>query len=129
MVPEPKGKTTLNSYIKPRGRAKETNEDSQFKKVTRNPTAKEIKILVSLLIAKATETTMENHFYSIGGDIRIQTDGGAVGSDTTGEESRLYMLIWDKTLLGKLKSLGIILDLYDRYVDDETIITRVIRKG
>ena len=80
MIPCPKGKT-VRSWSVPKRRAQETNGDLQFIEPLRNPTAKEVRILISLIIAN--ETTMENHFYSIGGDIQLQTEGGAIGSDTT----------------------------------------------
>ena len=47
----------------------------------------------------------------------------------TGEIASVYMILWDKILVTKCRSLGISLDLYDRYVDDETVVTRVIGKG
>ena len=63
------------------------------------------------------------------GNIHRQTEGGAIGSDLTGEEARLYMLLWDNKLVGKCKDLGILMDLYKRYVDDMTIVMRAIGKG
>ena len=72
---------------------------------------------------------MSNHFYTIDGSVRRQTDGGAIGSDETGENSRVFMLLWDNRLILKCKSLGISIDLYNRYVDDQTIVMRAIGKG
>ena len=72
---------------------------------------------------------MSHHYYTIGGNIHRQTEGGAIGSDLTGEEARLYMLLWDNKLVGKCKDLGILMDLYKRYVDDMTIVMRAIGKG
>ena len=61
---------------------------------------------------------MENHFYRIDTHIRRQREGGAIGSDATGECARLYMLSWDRKFLKRLKDLGIRTELYCRYVDD-----------
>ena len=72
---------------------------------------------------------MENHFYTIGGDIRLQSNGGAIGSDLTGECARLYMMQWDEKLKLKLRKLGIILDMYTRYVDDMILVMRAVGKG
>ena len=40
----------------------------------------------------------------------------------TGEVSRNSMILWDTKLMSLCKSLGINLDLYDRYVDYKTIV-------
>ena len=77
----------------------------------------------------ATKTTMNNHFYTINSEIRRQKEGGAIGSDATGECSRLYMLTWDKKYTTKLRNLGIQTKLYTRYVDDVVCILPPINPG
>ena len=72
---------------------------------------------------------MDNHFYMVGGDIRRQTKGGAIGSDLTGETALLYMLTWDKRFISKLKKLGIALDMFRRYVDDIIVFLHPVRLG
>lgn len=42
VIPIPKSKMTLHTFINPRNRAKETNGDSQFSEVNRQPTRDEI---------------------------------------------------------------------------------------
>ena len=111
------------------GRARETGGNSQFHRTEREPTEKEIKKLVGLVAASAVETCMSNHFYTVGGEVRLQTEGGAIGSDLTGEVSRLYMLQWDHKLREKCRKLGIIMDLYRRYVDDMLIVMRAVGRG
>ena len=81
------------------------------------------------MASAGVKTVMSNHFYTIGGIIRKQTDGGAIGSDMTGEMSCVYMLEWDDIFTRKCIDAGIPPDMYERYVDDETIISRVINKG
>ena len=81
------------------------------------------------MAASAVGVVMENHFYTIGGDIRRQEEGGSIGSDLTGEVARLYMLEWDQVYIHLLRKLGISLDLFSRYVDDMVIILRAIGKG
>ena len=66
---------------------------------------------------------------SSGDEVMVQSEGGAIGSHMTGEISRISMILWDKILIAKCKSLGITVDMYDRYVDDETVVTRVLSKG
>ena len=95
----------------------------------RNPTENEKRSLIGLLAASAVEVVMKNHFYTIGDEIRRQTEGGSIGSDLTGEAARLYMLQWDKAFLDILKITGLKLDLYSRYVDDMVLVTRAIGKG
>ena len=83
----------------------------------------------SLLVAAGVEVVMYHHYYTIGGQIRRQTDGGAIGSDMTGEVTRVYMLDWDDIFISRCKSKGIQLDMYERYVDDETIVCAPINRG
>ena len=129
VVPTPKTKTTLNSFIAQRGTARKTNGDSQFVPAERLPDCEETKRLIGLLCSETVKTCMMSHFYTIGGDIRKQSEGGSIGSDLTGECARLVMIQWDDKLIAKLKDLGICVDMYSRYVDDMVIIMRPIGKG
>ena len=129
VVPVPKSTTTFKSFITPRGTARDTGGNSQFTAPRRVPTVNEVRKLIGLLCADATYTCMNNHFYTIGGEVRVQSDGGSIGSDLTGEVARVYMLLWDQRLINKCKSLGINLDSYSRYVDDQLLIMRTIGKG
>ena len=112
VVPKPKRTTTFRSFIHPQKTSKKTGDDSQFESVRRQPTLKEKKCLIGLLAASTVEVVMANHFYTIGDEIRRQTEGGSIGSDLTGEVARLYMLQWDKTFMEISKVIGIKLDLY-----------------
>ena len=47
----------------------------------------------------------------------------------TGDNSRLYMMNWDRKYRSKLKKLGITLKLYMIYVDDTVIVTNTINMG
>ena len=129
VVPRPKPRTTFRSFVNPTKKSKQTNGDSQFFRVVRHPTEKEIVRLIGMIAANATTTCMSNHFFTIGGEIRIQEDGGSIGSDLTGEVARDYMLLWDEKLLQKCKTLGFLFDLQSRYVNDMIFIMRPIGKG
>ena len=59
--------------------------------------------MLGLMAASAVEFCMGEHFYTIGGDIRRQEEGGAIGSDLTGELARVYMLQWDQKFLVKVR--------------------------
>ena len=85
--------------------------------------------MIGMIAATATTQCMSNHFYTIGGEIRVQEDGGSIGSDLTGEVARNFMLLWDQKLLHKCKMLGILFDLQSRYVDNMLIVMRAIGNG
>ena len=86
-------------------------------------------MMIALALARAVTTCMASHFYTFGGAIHRQEDGGAIGSDLTGDIARNVMSIWDLTFLKTLESLGIIIDLYKRYVDDQLEICPPINPG
>ena len=129
VVPHPKGKTTFRSYSAPRDNAKTTDGDSQFTGETRRPSQKETRRLIGLMAATTVELCMRSHFYTIGGNIRVQSEGGAIGSDLTGETSKVVMNDWDSRFLRMIKKFGIKLDLYRRHVDDIVILTPHIKAG
>ena len=60
-----------------------------------------------MMTAQTVEFCMSNHFYTIGGDIRQQSDGGSIGSNLTGEVTRIYMLQWEEILKKKCKKAGL----------------------
>ena len=92
VIPIPKTKTTLKSFTDPRDRGKATDNDSQFTGVTRFPMEKEVKSVIGLLVVEGVDIVMSNHYYTIGDIIRRQEEGGAIGSDMTGEVTRTYMI-------------------------------------
>ena len=75
--------------------------------------------MIALALGSTIEKCMSNHYYSFGGHLHRQSEGGAIGSDLTGEIARDVMTLWDKQFLSMLKKLRIIIDLYGRYVDDQ----------
>ena len=129
VVPIPKATTTLNSFVNPTGRAKATNGETQFLPVLRQPDKGEIKKLIGLAISVASSVCMDNHYYTIDGLIRRQKEGGAIGSELTGENSRVYMSCWDRRFINKLKKLGIKTVLYTHYVDDVVCALEGISAG
>ena len=58
------------------------------------------------------EQCMSQHFYTIGGEIRVQYVRGSIGSDLIGEVTRVYMLQWDRELVRRCRKAGIQIDLY-----------------
>ena len=106
-VPVPKGTTTLNSFTNPKGKAKDTNGDSLFHMTETEPNENQVTRMIALATANTVKECMSNHYYTFNGDIRRQKEGGAIGSDLTGETSRVVMVDIDSRILKKLKVLGI----------------------
>ena len=104
-------------------------EKSQFIPASKEPTKEQIKKLIGIAISVGSDVSMENHVYSIDGEVRRQLKGGAIGSVLTGDNSRLCMMNWDRKYRSKLKKLEITLKLYMIYVDDPVIVTKMINKG
>ena len=82
----------------------------------------EVRALIALALSKSIKVIMKNHFYSIGGQIYRQKDGGCIGMDLTVELASIYMSLWDQHFLSLCKKLGLKIDLYKRYVDDILVI-------
>ena len=72
---------------------------------------------------------MNNNFYSIGRDIRVQKDCSSIGSHLIGEVALIYMLLQDERLLSKCKNLGITMDNYSHHVDDQLSVMHAIGRG
>ena len=129
VLPVPKGTTTFHSFTNPKKRARETNGDNQYHEPLRNPTKEEIQQCIGIMVSETVKICMSNHYYTIGGQIRVQSTGGAIGSDLTGEVTRVYMLQWDNELRKRCKRASITIDLYRRYVDDMILVMRPISPG
>ena len=72
---------------------------------------------------------MDQHFYTFGGKLHKQTDGGTIGTDIAGEVARNVMSVWDTVFLKRLKEVGIHMDLYKRYMDDQLDVCAPINPG
>ena len=72
---------------------------------------------------------MRNHFYTINGEIRRQSDGSPIGLDISVEITGLYMSSWDRKFLSLCKRTGLKILLYKRYVDDTVILLKEINPG
>ena len=108
-VPPAKGTTTLHSLT--------TNEhQGQFYPAEQPPEAmseEEKSLAHGWAITKALETTYQNHFYTVGGDVHHQSDGGPQGLDTAVEGSELYMVAFDDKFLKLAQAVGLVILLYD----------------
>ena len=122
----PKVRTTLNSFIK---RQAENQFQGPPLEPAGNLTVDLTRRLLAIAASRSVKTVMENHYFTIGGNIYKQTDGSAIGLDISVETASLYMSSWDATFLSRLNRLGIKTELYKRYVDDIVIILRGINQG
>ena len=74
-------------------------------------------------------TSMNNHLYSFGGKVYIQTSGGPIGLRFTACLAAVLMKIWDRAWLDLLEREGIETLLYKRYVDDSRNLLCPIAEG
>ena len=61
---------------------------------------------------------MKNHTYEFANTIRKQREGGPIGLDLTGTIAKIFMKWWDRQLLGKMEDAGMVIKMYERYIDD-----------
>ena len=89
------------------GQHNEAHKEDPFSKPVRNPTSVEKRNMLSKSVEIMIITSLENHVYKFGNEIRRQKEGWPIGLALTGEIAECYMINWDKLFLKKLKSLGI----------------------
>ena len=75
------------------------------------------------------KTTMFNHHYIVGEEIRRQLDGGPIGSELTGAVARAYMIWWDDQFMRKCQDAGVLIEMYERYIDDGNICAEATEIG
>ena len=122
----PKPRTTLASWMK---RKSETQFLGPPKRTVGELTPQDLRVMLGLASSRSTRHVMMNHFFSINGQIYRQRDGSPIDKDLSVEGASLYMILWDKKFMKKLKTLGINLGLYKRYVDDIVVGLRGISPG
>jgi hypothetical protein len=105
------------------------NEDRRWepwrKSITKPTEESEKKRMISFALGVAMKTTLKNHIFKFGSEIRKQQNGGAIGVKAAGDIAGLFMVWWDRTFMELAKD---ILKMYCRYVDDEPLVAKVIPK-
>ena len=86
------------------------------------PDDKQVRAMLALAIANSVEVAIINHYYRFGGQIRKQKTGGTNGAELTGEVSRDVITIWDSRFIDRVRILGIKLEIYKHFVDDDLIV-------
>ena len=74
--------------------------------------------MIAWTIAIAVETSMSNHMYRFDGKFYHQKDGGPIGDELTQAAARMVMVWFDRRMIDRCQTLGIVLPYYTRYVDD-----------
>ena len=98
-----------------------------WEEAEREPTEDEKRQMMKESLKIAMETIMNNHTYKFEDVIRKQKEGGAIGSDLTGEMTRIFMRWWDRQIIEKLNKVGIKVLLYKRYVDDINMVVEILK--
>ena len=74
------------------------------------------------VLAILIKVLMNNHVYQFGGKLRVQSGNGSIGDRATGIIAQFVMIWWVKKFKNKLTTLGIEVDLLERFVDDINIV-------
>ena len=96
---------------------------------TEIPGKETIKIMTGHAFIYMMETVFKNHVYYFKGKIYLQLDSGPIGLELTGAIARLILIWFDKKFLTLLSTLGIIVLIYVRYIDDINLSCKQIPKG
>ena len=90
----------------------------------------EKKRMICFALGIVMKTTLKNHIFKFGSDIRKQEKGGAIGVKAAGDIACLFMIWWDRAFMEKARAEGVnILKMYCRYVDDEALVAETIPKS
>ena len=65
---------------------------------------------------------MNNYYNTVVHNIRVQSKGGAIGSDLIEEVTCIYMLLWDDEFIKRCKRAGVKVELYEQYVNEIFIV-------
>ena len=54
----------------------------------------------------------------LGDEVFLQSEGGPIGLEAAGAIARVVMIMWDTLYLEKVEAAGLLLYIYERFVDD-----------
>ena len=89
----------------------------------------DMKRILAYIFVIGIKSVFVNHMYRVGGKFYIQGDKGPIGLKATGSVARLIMIWWDRKFIEMLTTLGIIMLLYLRYIDDINLATVALAPG
>ena len=64
----------------------------------KDPTREEVKRMMGVALEEAVKMAMRNHVYIFNGEVRRQSEGGAIGNKLTGVMAKVYTSRWTKQL-------------------------------
>ena len=105
------------------------NKDKSWEAPQRSASKGEEKVMFAEVLSILTKVIMNNHPYTLGGNLRVQEGNGSIGDRATGIIAQMVMVSWDRKFKNKLKELKIIFDLIKRFIDDINGIFSVIEPG
>ena len=77
----------------------------------------------------ALTVIMKNYVYTFDGKVRKRSKGVPIGLKLMGVLAQIFMLWWNGELASRLRTFGIVLKMYERYVDDINIAAKATRPG
>ena len=85
--------------------------------------------MMTTALGIAMKTTLKNHIFVFNGEVRKQSKGGAIGVKAAGDIAGLFMIWWDREFKERVRTEGLQMKLYTRYVDDETIVCKAVEEN
>ena len=72
---------------------------------------------------------MSNHTYTWNETIMLQSNGGPIGDRLAEAAARLVLIWFDNEFILLVRTAGINITLYKRFVDDDNILTKAVPVG
>ena len=95
-------------------------EDESWIPPSRKPGSSQKKRMAGCVLRSACRMVMNNHYYTYDNIITKQSNGGSIRNKLAEKHGRLLMKRHNKNCLKLLKKLKLELELFERYVDNET---------
>ena len=114
-------KITIN-YLKHKRNASKWN-------TARKPGVRQQKKMLALAVSHGVYTTLSCHTYKVGDTMYQQMAGGSIGLELTGAVARPFMLMYDDLYKKSIRTAGIELKMYERYIDDSNQVAVVPPPG
>ena len=96
---------------------------------TRRPGVRQQKRMLALAVSYGVLTAMSHHTYKVADEIYQQMSGGSIGLELTRAAARPFMLRWDHLYKTSVRTAGLEMPMYERYVDDSNQVAIVPPPG
>ena len=111
------------------GPIKRNPETSKFNYPSRLPDQSEKAQMLQQAIEQGILTVMSNHTYTWNETIMLQSNGGPIGDRLAEAAARLVLIWFDNEFILLVRTAGINITLYKRFVDDGNILTEAVPVG